>query len=561
MSDLAGFKFQERSPRSRRSVATPRGGGPCTDADVMHLAGLAEPATEAVTDVSTDGTSRGSAALASAITVAALITGTILRWSQLGLRSLWFDEGYTAWAVSKPLNEIIGVIRADTAPPLYYLILHGWTVLFGRSEVALRSLSAFFATAALFVFAALARQLLKNKWATAAAVWLFALSFMQVAYAHEARFYAMMTFLGAIDLYLVLLVCEDSSSARLLAVLIAWTASLYTNNMMLVYLGTLGCVWLIAPGKTLLRKRLIQLVIVSGLAGLAFAPWLPALLAQTAAVRGHFWPEVPDSLALRRTFAVLAGVHEQSLGDIGLQGFLMIDLGLIGFVVASLRTRRLTAAVGALGTFTVLPVVIIFVYSHMGQSIFMERAFLVSGIGIPLLVALPLAIGLRGFQRAIVTAGVLTLVWLSARSLPIERLGVQEENWREVSSIAVDTPAKHRLMVFVANEGEMLYDYYVRGGDYSPRPELVGLPSGFFAIDPPHTMRHVESDRDLDDLRRALDRRDYDEVVFIASHNWFADPPHRTLELLQTRFKLMEQKTISRITLFRFSVTPANSAH
>ena len=34
------------------------------------------------------------------------------------------------------------IIRADTAPPLYYILLRGWVRVFGFSESALRSMSA-----------------------------------------------------------------------------------------------------------------------------------------------------------------------------------------------------------------------------------------------------------------------------------------------------------------------------------------------------------------------------------------------------------------------------------
>ena len=78
-----------------------------------------------------------------------LAIGVFLRWFRLGHESLWFDEGYTAWVVSLSPADLIRAVRVDTAPPLYYLLLHGWTVLFGRSEFALRSMSALSAASAL----------------------------------------------------------------------------------------------------------------------------------------------------------------------------------------------------------------------------------------------------------------------------------------------------------------------------------------------------------------------------------------------------------------------------
>src|SRR5271165_5549902 len=91
-------------------------------------------------------------AIPAIVSGAAVAGGIALRWSGLGRKSLWLDEGYTAWVVSNPWQQIVRIISVDTAPPLYYLLLRGWTQLFGFSEAALRSMSALMATVALFVF-------------------------------------------------------------------------------------------------------------------------------------------------------------------------------------------------------------------------------------------------------------------------------------------------------------------------------------------------------------------------------------------------------------------------
>src|SRR5476651_2139530 len=72
----------------------------------------------------------------------AVAGGIMLRFANLGRDSLWFDEGYTAWAVSNQLREIVRIVRVDSAPPLYYILLRGWTYLFGFTEPSLRSMSA-----------------------------------------------------------------------------------------------------------------------------------------------------------------------------------------------------------------------------------------------------------------------------------------------------------------------------------------------------------------------------------------------------------------------------------
>ncbi len=166
-----------------------------------------------------------------------ILIGAGLRFVQLGHASLWFDEGYTAWVASLTPREILRVVRFDTAPPLYYLMLRGWVDAFGRSETAMRSLSAVCSTGALLAFYPIAVSILKEGRAVVLAVALFAVSEMQVAYAHEARFYALITLLSAINFLLVLGAVEESRPRRYAVMAAMWAVSLYTNNMMIIYLA------------------------------------------------------------------------------------------------------------------------------------------------------------------------------------------------------------------------------------------------------------------------------------------------------------------------------------
>ena len=187
------------------------------------------------------------------VIAAAVAYGVALRWWHLGAASLWFDEGYTAWVVSLSPGQVVAAIRVDTAPPLYYLLLRAWVALAGTTEAATRAPSAACATAALGVMAAVAWRLFRDPWARATAVAVVACSFMQVAYAHEVRFYALMSLAGAVDLYLAIRCCEARSWRWVAAAAVAWAASLWLNNVMAIYLAWLAVAWLALPGGRSVR--------------------------------------------------------------------------------------------------------------------------------------------------------------------------------------------------------------------------------------------------------------------------------------------------------------------
>ncbi len=483
------------------------------------------------------------------IAAVAVALGVVLRWWHLGRASLWFDEGYTAWVVSLSPGKIVAAIRVDTAPPLYYLLLRAWVAVAGTGEAAMRAPSAACATAAVFLMAAVARRLFADPWARAVAIAAVACSFMQVAYAHEVRFYAAMGLAGAVDLYLALRCCDQRRAAWpwLVTAAGAWAVSLWLNNVMGIYLACLGVAWLAAPGERPLAGRARDLFVVAAAAGAAYAAWVPSMVAQARAVAANFWTRPPTGSDLTDAARWVSGVNEAGSAVGG--GAVLV---LVAAAVA-VSARRQPRAVAVLAAYGLLPVVAAFAYSRWRTSIFMDRAFIVSSAVVPLLAAVPVEAAARaGRLRA--AAGGLAAAWLAvaARSAvaDVYRVPSHVEDWRAACRCAAD--AHGDLTVFNANEGELLFDYYARGGDFAPRADLTGTPADFFAARPPRTLARVRSDADLSGLRRALDARPGAAVVFVSAHAPYADPDGRTLALLRSRLRQADCQPFDAVTVYRF---------
>jgi hypothetical protein len=488
---------------------------------------------------------------ATAATIAAVGLGLWLRWGGLGEKSLWFDEGYTAWVVSLPPGQLVGAIRFDTAPPLYYLLLHNWARLAGTGEAALRMPSAACATLALGVMVAVVRRLFHDPWARAAAVSLLAVSFMQVAYAHEARFYALVGLLGAVDLYLASRACEGGGASLgwLAASAAAWAVSLWVNNIMVVDLACLAVAWLALPGRRPVAGRARDVAVVAVVAGLAFAPWVPALLAQRRAVGANFWSHTPGWVELPRMLALLGGISAEASVRGG--GAALLALGGLAAIAARLRWRL----VASLAAFGLLPVLVTFAYSRCATSIFMDRALIVSSLVLPLVMVVPLEAAREGRARAVAGGLVALLLAGSASSAWADRYRTPDhmEDWRAACRYAAGLPGPSRLTVFNANEGEMLYDYYARGGDYAPRPDLTGTPRGYFDLHPARTLQRVRDPADVELLRRAIAGGRFDAVVLVSAHAPFADPGGLTLALLQRTMRETDERSFDNVTVYRFA--------
>jgi hypothetical protein len=202
----------------------------------------------------------------------------------------------------------------------------------------------------------------------------------------------------------------------------------------------------------------------------------------------------------------------------------------------------------------VLPILLIFVYSRVGTSIFMERAFLASGVAMPLLMVFALDAARLKLARILSVIGIAAFLYMGLSSLTGHRLGEHAEAWREACAFVQHSDAKHRLVICVSSDGEPLYRYYACHRDYGPRSDVTAVPASFFALNPPLTMQRVKNDHDLDALRETIAGGDYDEVVLIASHTWWGDHEERTLDYLSEEFPLIEDRQFVGIKVFRFGI-------
>ena len=128
-----------------------------------------------------------------AVFAATFALSAILYSRGLGADSLGASEAYSAMAAAKPNVASIVQIPVNDDPGkqiLYYTLLHFWSLGFGTSEGALRSLSLLFALAGLVLVFALGREMFDDGTAaTAAAIWAF--NPIAMVFSHRARMYSM----------------------------------------------------------------------------------------------------------------------------------------------------------------------------------------------------------------------------------------------------------------------------------------------------------------------------------------------------------------------------------
>jgi 4-amino-4-deoxy-L-arabinose transferase-like glycosyltransferase len=483
------------------------------------------------------------------VTWLAVAFGIFIRCWHLGSKSIWFDEGYTAWLVSHSPAEIIRLIRADTAPPLYYLLLHGWTALFGRSEAALRSLSAVFSIMTLFLAIGIARRMLPNPAAIAAVAWAMSLSFMQLWYAQEARGYAMMAFLAvaAFDCVQRHLAARDRRWLMVLPILFA--AAMYTHNMMAPYVMGILLGWLVLPSEHSFSRRIAEILAVTAIAGLLYLPWaIAGLPEQMEMIRHGFWADPLNHGTFFSILFSLAGVKSYWSAANVLDPFhLRIADGNCPVIIAAVllgisaitsilfqRGPRRRAAIGLLLA-ALFPPLFVALYSIVRTPLFIDKLFVPSATLLPIFAMLPLGMRLSGLPRLLAWIGAGLLLFMSGVTLVGYQKEGNKEDWRDAAATVAQLPADHRLIIFIANDGQLPFDYYYpyRRGD-----EATGVPGGFFDLNPPRTMRRAIKSGDLDSLKSRLDTGHYDQIVLLLAHQGWGDPNQLATELIRSRFRL-----------------------
>ncbi len=123
-----------------------------------------------------------------------LFVGLILRLISVN-QSLWLDEATSALVSRMPLTEIFSkFLPGDFHPPLYYLLLKYWAILFGTSEISLRIPSVIFGLATIYITYLIGRELV-NKNVGLVASGLLATSGLAIYYSQEARMYSLVALL------------------------------------------------------------------------------------------------------------------------------------------------------------------------------------------------------------------------------------------------------------------------------------------------------------------------------------------------------------------------------
>ncbi len=173
-----------------------------------------------------------------------ILLAAALRLFHIQTQSIWFDEGWSAYAAAQP--SLIAAIQADaTNPPLYYLLLNLAARGFGTSEFALRIVSLLIGLPLIPLVYQLARRAANRRAGLYAAV-LVTFSAPLWWASQEARMYTLLALLIVIAALAWQQIITRPTRAAWIALWLAELALLYAHNTGPVVVIWLNSVTLIA---------------------------------------------------------------------------------------------------------------------------------------------------------------------------------------------------------------------------------------------------------------------------------------------------------------------------
>ncbi|HTT92939.1 MAG TPA: glycosyltransferase family 39 protein [Acidimicrobiales bacterium] len=208
--------------------------------------------------------------------LAALALG--LRWRTMGA-SYWGDEAIAIGIAAHPVGSLPHYLANDGSPPLYYVMLHFWMELFGRSGPATHALSMIAGLVAIPAAWWSGQKLFGRRAARGAAALVATCAYLDY-YSTETRMYSWLVLSAILAITCFVLAYRGAGHGYWAAAVVLMSAVLYLQYYGLYLLAASITVGAVAALRSRSRERLRATLFYGLACAIAFAPWVPQFLYQ-----------------------------------------------------------------------------------------------------------------------------------------------------------------------------------------------------------------------------------------------------------------------------------------
>lgn len=342
--------------------------------------------------------------------VAVIILALGARFHAITVPVIWYDEAYSLLLAEGSPAYIWATTARDVHPPLYYVLLHFWMLLFGNGVLAARSLSALADVGTLLLCIKL-MSLVTTRKATWIAALLLALLPISVRYSQEVRMYTLLGFwlMGATVALVCWIKVPDQKRYPVFYVLLM-TAAFYTHYFAaLCVLVHWLCGWRVRDGGRSMAIPIRAWVLANSAIVVLYLPWVPHLINQLLRMDGLEWiPPLTWQTAL--TFVWQLVMMEGAVSPSSLWRVLPSVLIVVCAAAALLKARHERPFSILLVGYFFVPVLSVFLVSLI-VPVFNARYLVFAAAALPLIVAL--ALDAWSQRHAVLTTVAMALVLLA----------------------------------------------------------------------------------------------------------------------------------------------------
>lgn len=343
------------------------------------------------------------------VLVAGLVIFATIALFNVTNASIWFDEAFSAYIIQFSFWDIARYTATDVHPPFYYWVLKTWTLLFGTSDLALRSMSIFFGGAVISATFLLARKLFSRSvaWVT---LLLLILSPMLIRYSDEARMYTLAAFIVVLATYMLVKATQRKQRKLwvyygLLVSLGMWTHYFTAFAWLAHWVWRATQTWRKGDTFKIAWKKFFtkDWVVAHAVAVGVFLPWLIVMAYQLTVVQASgFWisPVSIDTPAnyLSNYFYYLEHYEAQSWLAFALIAIVILLLVLLPKAYRALKEGEKKSFV-LISCLAWAPPVLLFLASLPPlRPSFVERYLLPAIIALSVFIAVVLVVGTRKWK-------------------------------------------------------------------------------------------------------------------------------------------------------------------
>ncbi|MFZ4520991.1 MAG: glycosyltransferase family 39 protein [Bacteroidales bacterium] len=207
-----------------------------------------------------------------------LLAITVIRFLFLESNDVAMDEPFTVFNAQADLHTLFGIFPTENNPPLYFLLMHFWVMVFGISPFAIRFLSCIFSILTAVMLYKTGKTFFSRQVGFFAAA-IFTLSDYHQLFAHEARVYALFGLLTVTSMYLFLSLSSGKGRWKYMLLL-----SLV--NVLLIYAHFFGFFIFLIQGLSSFfigeyrRTTLKWFAGAAALSLIAYIPYFPILFSR-----------------------------------------------------------------------------------------------------------------------------------------------------------------------------------------------------------------------------------------------------------------------------------------